>query len=84
MKERSNNTLADRVETAGVYSVGLGLISTVVSGIAFIASEQNLSSEDLQRLTTEINPLFAVAVGSIILSGAGVGLVKLGEAIKKK
>ena len=84
MKEINREIFADKMETVGGYAAGLGLVGAVVSGIAFIASEPNLSAEAVQRLSTQVNGFFEVALASVFVSGAGATVSMLGETIRKK
>lgn len=84
MKEINRKIFADRMEAVGGYATGLGLVGAVVSGIAFIASEPNLSAEAVQKLSTQVNGFFEVALASVFVSGAGVATSMLGETIRKK
>ena len=82
--ESGKNWLADRLETVGGYVALLGFAGAIVSGIAFIVSEPNLSAEAIQRLSTQLNGFFEVAFASTMVGGAGASAAILGGEIRKK
>lgn len=75
--------LLERVETTGAVAAVLGFTSTVVSGIAFIASEPNLSLEAIQRLSTQINGFYGLTMTSIFVGGIGAAVALAADKIKK-
>lgn len=81
-KERINS-LADRAETIGAEVAILGFAATVVSGVAFLVSEPNLTPETVQRLSTNLNIFFEATMGSAIISGTGAAVALAAEKIKK-
>ncbi len=81
-KERINS-FADKTETAGAVVSVLGFTATVVSGVAFLASEPSLSPEAIQRLSTNLNVFFEATIASAAISGTGATVALIAERIKK-
>jgi hypothetical protein len=83
MNEQDRKKWASRIEDAGVTAMVIGLTTTAISGILFIASEQNLSPEEMQHLSTNVNGFFQVAQDSVFVVGAGVAAAVIGDKLKK-
>lgn len=77
------NQLVERIESAGAVAVALGFTGTIVSGIAFIASESSLSLQAIERLSTQVNGFYQVAMTSLVVGGIGAAVTLTVDRIKK-